>query len=158
MKKQTILMVVLSALLVACGQEKKDDKYTVTLVEFAEVEGHRYKKTTAYLTDKLIEKSKALYDYFVSCDVEKQDMSEVDGWEGTNEYECKMDNTFIYIPTDSEEKGAFYASMAADDKDFKTYHAWYISEVPSEKLEAIQSLRTEYKKLVTSKNAEVKLC
>ncbi len=155
MKKQTILMVVLSALLVACGQEKKDDKYTVTLVEFAEVEGHRYKNTTAYLTDKLIEKSKALYDYFVSCDVEKQDMSEVDGWEGTNEYECKMDNTFIYIPIDSEEKGAFYASMSKDGTDYKSYHAWHIREVPDEKQEEMQYLRKEYKKLVTSKNVKV---
>ncbi len=156
MKKRAILMAILSVFLVACGQEKKDDRYTVTLVELAEVEGHRYKHTKAYLNDKLIEQSKAVYDYLVSCDVEKQSMDDVDGWEGTNEYHCKLDNTFLYIPTDSDDAGVFYASMS-NEKDYKTYHAWYIREVPDEKLEEIQSLRKEYKKLVTSKNAEVKL-
>ncbi len=154
MKRKSILLVALSLLLVACGQGKKDDRYTVTLVELSEVAGHRYKETSAYISDKLIKQSKAVFDYLVSCDAEKSDMNDYDGWEGTNEYHCKMDDVILFIPVSSEETQAYYAT---DVNDYKTYHAWCVKEVPSEKTDDINSLRKEYKKLVTSKNATVQL-
>lgn len=154
MKRKSILLSALSLLLVACGQGKKDDRYKVTLVELSEVAGHRYKETSAYLSDKLIKQSKEVYDYLVNCDAEKQDMNDSDGWEGTHEYHCKMDDVILFIPVSSEATHAFYAM---DVNDYTTYHAWCVKEVPSEKLDDINLLRTEYKKLVTSKNAEVEL-
>lgn len=152
MKKKTILLAALSLLLVACGQGKQDDRYKVTLVEFSYISGSRYKETSAYLSDELIKQSKEIYDYLVGLDVEKIDMDYVDGWEGADEYQCQMDDVILYIPTSSEITSVLYAT---DVNDSNTYHAWCVSSVPSEKTDDINSLRTQYKKLVTSKNAVV---
>ena len=136
MKKKCLLLFAM--LLAGCQkQPTTPSEVEVCQCFLNEGTGSRYKERSASLDEELAEKVLSLYDSLLSYDGDKKDVSDYDGNEHLEEYQCHWEwdvEERIYLSSDKSNPYIFYSEGGFGTKEGRL---WYISALDDEEMERI---------------------